>query len=342
MGNVLNVGVIGLGRIGKLHINNLKSIPEIRIKTGSDLTVDHLQEWADSCGIEKLTTDSNDIFQDPDIDAVFICSSTDTHSRFIIEAARAGKHIFCEKPISLSVEESEAAVKAAEEAGVQLQVGFNRRFDVSMAKAKNVVAAGDIGDVHVLKITSRDPQPPGLEYVAVSGGIFIDMTIHDFDMARYLTGSEVVEVYAKGAALVNPAVAELGDVDTAVTTLTFANGAIGVIDNSRQAAYGYDQRVEVFGNKGSVAVDNQSQTQVKHLGAAAVALDTPVFFFLERYNQAFIEEVNQFVAAIQQGTPVPCSGKDALAAQLIAVAAKESLATGKRVEVRRTPATALR
>ena len=184
----------------------------------------------------------------PDVEAVIICSPTDTHAQYIVEAAQAGKHIFCEKPVDLSLPVIQRALDAVAKAGVKLMVGFNRRFDPNFAKIRQLVVDGKIGDPHILKITSRDPAPPPAEYSAVSGGMFMDMTIHDFDMARFIVGSEVTEVYAKSAVLVDEAIGKAGDVDTAIITLTFVNGAIGVIDNSRKAVYGYDQRVEIFGS----------------------------------------------------------------------------------------------
>ena len=196
--------------------------------------------------------------EDPNIDAVFICSSTDTHSPISIEAAKAGKHIFCEKPIDHDLDKIQEVLKAVKESGVKYQVGFNRRFDRNFKHVRDVVAGGGIGDVQIVKVTSRDPEAPPISYVKVSGGIFVDMTIHDFDMVRYLSGSEVEEVSTFGACLVDPAIGQAGDVDTCIITLRFKNGALGVIDNSRQAVYGYDQRVEVFGSKGMIAAENET------------------------------------------------------------------------------------
>ncbi|MBZ4644512.1 MAG: iolG, partial [Clostridia bacterium] len=257
MSKKIKVGVIGAGRIGKIHAQSVTyHIPEAEVKTIADVYADKIKDWAHSLGIENVTNDYHDILNDPEIDAVLICSSTDTHSQITIEAAKAGKHIFCEKPIDYDLDRIHAALKAVEEAGVKFQVGFNRRFDHNFKQVRELIKAGKIGEPHIIKITSRDPEPPPVEYVKVSGGIFLDMTIHDFDMARYLSGSEVEEVYAQGAVLVDPAIGEAGDVDTAVITLKFKNGAIGIIDNSRKAVYGYDQRVEVFGSKGCVTVSN--------------------------------------------------------------------------------------
>ncbi|KUP29747.1 inositol 2-dehydrogenase [Bacillus halotolerans] len=329
-------GMIGAGRIGKLHVQNIHRIPHMKIKAVSYISASCLQDWAASHHIEYITADYRDILLDPDIDAVFICSPTNTHAQIIREAAEAKKHIFCEKPISFSPDETKEALAAVRKHGVKLQVGFNRRFDPHIKKIKTIVSNGEIGTPHLLKITSRDPEPPNVDYVRTSGGLFIDMSIHDFDMARYIMGSEVTEVYAKGAALVNPSFAELGDIDTAVITLTFANGAMGVIDNSRQAVYGYDQRVEVFGTKGSAAADNSRPTTVEVSTADFVMKDKPHFFFLERYKEAYTEEILQFADAIKTDRETACTGDDGFQAERIARAAQQSLALGMPVSIEHT------
>lgn len=329
----LTIGIIGAGRIGKLHVDNLKKIPQIHIKSVSDVFIDHLEAWAKEKQIEVLTSDYHDLLKDPEIQAVFICSPTNTHATIIKEAALAGKDIFCEKPVSYTVEETEEALAVVEKAGVKLQIGFNRRYDPNFRKIQTLVKDGQIGQPHILKITSRDPEPPGVDYVKASGGLFMDMMIHDFDMARYVIGSEVVEVSAAGAVLINPAIGEAGDIDTAIVTLTFANGALGVIDNSRQAVYGYDQRLEVFGAKGAAQADNNRATNVEVSTAESVTKEKPLYFFLERYNQAYIDEVVEFASAILGNTEVTCTGFDGLQAQKIAKAAKESLEKGVPVQL---------
>lgn len=329
------VGIVGAGRIGKLHIANMKNMPNVRLKTVSDPFIDKMQDWFANSGVETYTTDYKDIINDPEITAVFVCAPTDLHVPIIKEAAAAGKHIFCEKPISFSDEATLEAYEAVQKAGVKFQLGFNRRFDRNFAKVKEIVANKEIGDLHILKIQSRDPEPPSLEYVKHSGGIFMDMSIHDFDMARYISGSEVSEVYATGAALVNPDIAQYEDIDTAIITLKFENGAIGVIDNSRQAVYGYDQQLEAFGPKGSAKVNNETQSRVEVATTDGVKGDNPLYFFLERYNDAYIAEVSQFFDAIENNTEVPCSFVDGIMAQRIAMAAKESFLTGKPVEVKK-------
>jgi myo-inositol 2-dehydrogenase/D-chiro-inositol 1-dehydrogenase len=338
--NTVTLGIIGAGRIGRLHVDNLLSVPQVKIKAVSDVVVDHLQEWAASKGISVLTTNYQDLLADPEIDAVFICSPTSTHAQIIQEAARAKKHIFCEKPVSFSAEQTIEALRVVEEEGVQLQVGFNRRFDPNFKKVRDHVQQGEIGQPHILKITSRDPQPPSVDYILTSGGLFMDMMIHDFDMARYVMNSEVVEVSAQGAVLVDPAIGEAGDIDTAIVTLKFANGAIGVIDNSRQAVYGYDQRVEVFGAKGAATADNCRPTTVEVSTVEGVVRDKPLYFFLERYTQAYIEEVTQFAKTILAGEKVLCTGNDGLQAERIAKAAKESFLAGRPVKIEHETVTA--
>ncbi len=331
----MKIGLVGAGRIGKLHGELLtKNIPEAEIKTVAELYADDVGKWATDLRISKLTTDYTEILDDPEIEAVLICSSTDTHAQLIIEAANAGKHIFCEKPIDFNIGRIKQALNAVEAAGVKLQIGFNRRFDHNFMKVREIVETGKIGDVHIVKITSRDPAPPPIEYLKVSGTIFLDMTIHDFDMARYLSLSEVEEVYTQGAVLIDPAIGEAGDVDTAITTLRFANGALGVIDNSRQAVYGYDQRVEVFGSKGYVEVKNDFPNSATLSTAEGVICEKPFYFFLERYKASYIEELKAFVDAVINDKKPPITGIDGLQPVLIGTAALQSLKENRPVKIK--------
>ncbi len=328
MDRKLRIGVIGAGRIGKLHANNLVNrVPKAELAAISDVYEPAAKALGEQLGV-KYTADYHEILNDPSIDAVFICSSTDTHSPISIEAAKAGKHIFCEKPIDHDLDKIKAVLDEVKKAGVKYQVGFNRRFDRNFKHVHEVVKAGGIGDVHIVKVTSRDPEAPPLSYVKVSGGIFVDMTIHDFDMVRYLSGSEVEEVSAVGACLVNPEIGEAGDVDTCIITLKFANGALGVIDNSRQAVYGYDQRVEVFGSKGCITADNETPNNTTYYTAEGVTKEKPLWFFLERYNDAFIAEENAFVDACLNDTETAVGAFDGLQPVRIAIAAKESCEKG--------------
>lgn len=328
MDKKLRIGVIGAGRIGKLHANNLVNrVPRAELAAISDVYEPAAKALGEQLGV-KYTADYHEILNDPSIDAVFICSSTDTHSPISVEAAKAGKHIFCEKPIDHDLDKIKVVLDEVKRAGVKYQVGFNRRFDRNFKHVHEVVKSGGIGDVHIVKVTSRDPEAPPLSYVKVSGGIFVDMTIHDFDMVRYLSGSEVTEVSAVGACLVNPEIGEAGDVDTCIITLKFANGALGVIDNSRQAVYGYDQRIEVFGSKGCITADNETPNNTTCYTAEGVTKEKPLWFFLERYNDAFIAEENAFVDACLNDTDTAVGAFDGLQPVRIAIAAKESCEKG--------------
>ena len=329
MSKKLRVAVIGAGRIGKLHANNLKSrVPNVELVAVSDVYEPAAKELAETLGIPFFTNDYKKVIADPNVDAIFICSSTDTHSPISIEAARAGKHIFCEKPIDHDLDKIREVLNEVKKAGVKYQVGFNRRFDRNFKRVHEAVKSGSLGDVHIVKVTSRDPEAPPISYVKVSGGIFVDMTIHDFDMVRYLSGSEVEEVSAFGACLVNPEIGKAGDVDTCVIMLKFANGALGIIDNSRQAVYGYDQRVEVFGSKGCITADNETPNNTTLYTVDGVTSEKPLWFFLERYNEAYINEECEFVEACLNGTETPVGAFDGLQPVLIAIAAKESCEKG--------------
>jgi len=325
-------GIIGAGRIGKLHADNLLSrVDGARLKAITDPFLD--EDWAASRNIPLTGKDHRILLDDPEIDAILIGSPSAEHAPQMIECAEARKHIFCEKPIALDPEIIKNALAEVDKSGVKLQVGFNRRFDPNFSAVQHQVASGALGDPHIIRITSRDPAPPPAEYVAGSGGMFLDMTIHDFDMARFLSSSEVTEVHAYGAVLVDPEIGKAGDIDTAVISLKFANGALGIIENSREAVYGYDQRVEVFGAKGTAMADNNTPTSMIVLNESGTIRDKPLYFFLERYKTAFVAEMQSFVDAIREDKPTLVSGKDGLVPVLIAMAAKESLKTGKPVQV---------
>ncbi|MBI3913068.1 MAG: inositol 2-dehydrogenase [Chloroflexi bacterium] len=329
----INIGIIGAGRIARVHAENLaQRIPDARVLAVADIIPAAAQKLAADFAIPTTHSDYRAILDDKRIDAVIICSSTDTHAQIIAEAAHAGKHIFCEKPIALELPKIDVALAVVEKARVKLQVGFNRRFDPSFKRVREIVERGEIGALHLLRITSRDPEPPPLAYVQVSGGIFLDMTIHDFDMARYLFG-EVVEVYAAANVLVDAEIGKAGDVDTAVTTLRFANGALGVIDNSRKSVYGYDQRVEVFGSKGMVQVANKTPDNAAVSDAQGVHSAKPLYFFLERYADAYLAEMREFLACIAENKTPPVGGMDGRIAVVIGYAAKKSYAEHRPVKV---------
>lgn len=320
------IGIIGAGRIGKLHAENIKyHLPQYELLAITDPFLD--KEWADRLSIAGQYNTAEEVIFHHDLDAILIASPSTLHLEQINAASEAGKAIFCEKPIGLNEEDILEALKTVQANNTLLQLGFNRRFDPSFAHLQRQVKTGEIGVVHIVKITSRDPRCPTQEYCATSGGLFMDMTIHDFDMARFLTQSEVVEVFATGSVLINPEFEALQDIDTAIIQMRFANGALAVIDNSRQAVYGYDQRIEVFGSEGMLLAANQLKHSVTHYSNTTTEQANPEYFFLERYHQAFIAELGSFYDAWLYNKPSPVSGKDGLQALRIAQAAKQSLTT---------------
>jgi len=330
----INIGLIGSGRIGRLHAENLAyRIPEAKLVAVADIFVEAAEKVAADLQIPAAYQDHRRIMEDPSIDAVVICSSTDTHAQMMEEAAAAGKHIFCEKPIALDLGAIDQALTAVEQAGVKLQIGFNRRFDPNFRRAREVVEQGKIGTPHILRITSRDPAPPPIAYVKVSGGIFLDMTIHDFDMARFLIDGEVDEIFAAGGVMVDPAIGEAGDIDTAVITLRYENGVIGTIDNSRKAVYGYDQRVEVFGSEGVVVVSNNTPDRAVVSDATGVHSSLPLFFFVERYTEAYIAELRAFVECVLQDKTPPVTGIDGRVPVVMGYAAIKSYQENRPVKL---------
>lgn len=330
----LNVGLIGSGRIGRLHAAHLvRRVPKARLSIVSDVVEDSARRCAEELGVARVSTDYRQVLDDAEVEAVAICSSTDTHAQLITEAAAAGKHVFCEKPIDHDLANIDLALAAVERSGVLLQVGFNRRFDANFRRIRQAVAAGDVGEPHLLHIVSRDPAPPPIPYIKQSGGLFLDMMIHDFDMARFLIDSEVEEVYATGGVRVDPAIGEAGDIDTAVVTLRFANGVIGTIDNSRRAVYGYDQRVEVFGSGGSVSSGNNFPNAVTIHGHQSVHGDLPLNFFIERYAESYVEEMTQFVDAVLTGGPSPVDGDAGRHPVVMARAAQKSYQQNRPVRL---------
>jgi len=330
----VNVGLIGAGRIGNLHARNLAfRVPGAELVAVADVREQAAEQCAIDCQCPAACVDYRTILEDSDVDAVVICSSTDTHAQIIEQAAAAAKHIFCEKPLDFDLRRIDQVLAAVRRAGVKLQVGFNRRFDSNFRRVHDLVAEGAIGIPHVVRITSRDPQPPPIEYVKVSGGIFLDMTIHDFDMARYLIHDEVTEVYVAGGVMVDPKIGEVGDIDTAVITLRYASGAIGTIDNSRQAVYGYDQRVEVFGSKGMVEVSNNKPDSAEWSTAEGIHSSLPLFFFIERYTDSYILELQAFIECIQENKAPPVSGMDGRAPVVIGYAAKKSYLENRPVKL---------
>jgi len=329
----LRIGVLGVGRIGRMHAELLeRQVPGAAVTAVYDASEPAAREVSARLGVPAKDT-AEELIAAPDVDAVAICTPTGLHAPQMIAAAGAGKAIFCEKPVSLDLAAVDEALAAVESAGVPFQIGFNRRFDPAHAAVARAVADGEIGEVQIVRITSRDPAPPPLEYVRTSGGIFLDMTIHDFDMARFVAQSEVVEVYARGSVRVDPGFGDAGDVDTAVIVLEHANGAFTTIDNSRKAVYGYDQRVEVFGSAGMAASENPLAHSTIVRTATGVRAATLPYFFLERYIPSYLGEWEAFVSAVANGTPPVVGVVDARAPLVIGLAAWQSLREGRPVRL---------
>jgi myo-inositol 2-dehydrogenase / D-chiro-inositol 1-dehydrogenase len=329
----LRVAVIGVGRIGRMHAELLAHrVPGLALASVYDAAPDLAQTVGADLGAEVPDT-VDELLSARDVDAVAICSSTPTHAGLIERAAGAGKAILCEKPISFDLAEVDRALAAVTATGVPFQIGFNRRFDPAHQVVRDAVAAGELGDPHLARISSRDPAPPPLAYSRVSGGLFLDMTVHDFDMARFVTGSEVIEVYATGSIRVTPGLDEFGDIDTAVVTLTHENGCLTVIDNSRQAVYGYDQRVEVLGSAGAAASENPlvHTTVIRDVSGSRLA--AMPYFFIERYTVSYVRQWEAFAAAVRAGVAPPVSGADARAPLVIGLAALRSLRERRPVAV---------
>ncbi len=329
----IKVAIAGLGRIGKIHLKNLcRNFSEIEVIATMDVA-ESSKAIVEEFNVPLFTQNFDDLLAISKLDAVVICSPTDTHADYVVKAARAGKHIFCEKPLDLSLERVQEVLNIVEACGVKLMLGFNRRFDPEFKKIRQLIVNDAVGDPQIIKITSRDPGPPPIEYVKVSGGMFLDMAIHDFDMARYISGKQVKEVFAKGTVMVDPEIGKAGDIDTAIITLTFDDGSMAVIDNCRQAVYGYDQRLEVFGSKGMVQAENNFPNNHKLYTEKGVSGDLPLHFFLERYDASYNQEVREFVDALVNNEDIPVSGDDGLLSMAIALAAKKSVEENRPVKI---------
>lgn len=329
----INVAVAGLGRIGKIHLKNLsRNFAEIKVIAVMDV-LEESKAIADEFNVPVFVNTFDELLAVPELDAVVICSPTDTHADYVVKAAQAGKQIFCEKPLDLSLERVQEVINVVEESGVKLMLGFNRRFDPEFKKIRQLVENNAVGDVQIIKITSRDPGPPPVSYVKVSGGMFLDMTIHDFDMARYISGKQVKEVFAKATVMVDPEIGEAGDVDTAIITLTFEDDSMAVIDNCRKAAYGYDQRLEVFGSKGMAQAENNFLNNHKLYTENGVLGDLPLHFFLERYDASYNQEIREFIDALVAGGKMPVDGEDGLLSIAIGLAAKKSVKENRPVKL---------
>ena len=330
----IGIGVVGTGRIGGLHIQHIsQNIPDAEVIAICSLDSESVETLSKQFNISDTTTDYRKLLTNPQIDAILVASSTDTHVEICQAAAEAGKHIFCEKPIALNLEQIDETLAIVKEAEVKFQVGFNRRFDKNFQRVRDAVVSAEIGETHILRITSRDPSPPPIEYAKVSGGMFLDMTIHDFDMARYLIDDEVIEVYAVGTVRVDPKIGEIGDIDTAVITLQFQNGVLATIDNSRKAVYGYDQRVEVFGSKGMITVGNLSTDTVTLTNNIGRISANPPYFFIERYKDAYLSELQAFVRCILEDTKPLVSGMDGRVPVVMGYAALKSLRENRPIKL---------
>lgn len=330
---MIQTAIIGMGRMGKIHLENLsrkiKDIEVVSVVTPSY----NGQQFALNNGIKNVSDDIDIILKNPEIDAVVICSPNSTHSEYAIRCAKAGKAIFCEKPIDMSLKKAHETISIISELNIPIMIGFNQRFDKNFSKVKDAISKGRIGNIRNLHIISRDPLPPPISYIEKSGGLFKDMTIHDFDMARFIIGCEVVEVFAYGDCLIDPAIGAAGDIDSATVLLKFENGALATIENSRESKYGYDQRLEVFGSEGVIQVENPLKSNVKILSKTGTATDRHLNFFMDRYESSYLEEMQSFASSLIDKKPMPVSGEDGIKAMVIAEAANKSLLENMPIKI---------
>ncbi|MDH5603136.1 MAG: inositol 2-dehydrogenase [Cyclobacteriaceae bacterium] len=332
--NTIKVGIIGIGRIGQIHLHNLVTkFPMVEVTAIADIAPSS-QSHAEQYNLPHFYTDFRELIHDEKVEAVVICSPTDRHAEHITEAVKAGKDIFCEKPLDLTLEKARELMDAVDQSGVKFMLGFNRRFDPNFIKIKSLVKAGKVGDVQIIRITSRDPAPPPVSYIKSSGGMFLDMTIHDFDMARHMAASEVKEVFAVGRNMVNPEIGQAGDIDTALITLTFENGALATIDNSRQAVYGYDQRVEVFGSGGMAGTTNNTPDNHYFYDKDGQHGALPLNFFMDRYTDSYLNEMKEFIDCILQDLKPGVGAKDGLMSLAIGKAANLSMKENRPVSIK--------
>eukprot|EP00871_Galdieria_phlegrea_P002623 jgi/Galph1/3361/GphlegSOOS_G2031.1 len=330
----VRIGVIGCGRIGQLHINNINSrIANAQVVCVSDFIPDAATQAAKKFNIPMACTKHEDVLEHAKVDAVIVCSPTDTHAQIIKDAARKRVHVFCEKPIDTQLSVIRDAVQTTKQCGIKFMVGFQRRFDRNFKRILEARRSGNLGTPLKLTLISRDPAPPPIEYLKQSGGIFLDQAIHDFDMARFLMGEDIVEIYATGFAK-DPKVAEIGDIDNATCHIKFQSGAVGVIDNARETNYGYDQRAELFGSKGTISIDNDYPNTAQTLSSSGLCSDLPLHFFMERYSAAYLEEMETFIQCIQQDKPVPVGGEEGLIPVVYSEAAKKSYQENRPVRIK--------
>lgn len=333
---MLNIAIIGAGRIGRVHAESISANSMLAkvVAIVDPFMCEELVRWANSLGITRCLKDYKEVLEDKSVDAVLICSSTNTHSKISLDSIAAGKHIFCEKPVDHDIKKIKLVMDALESSNVKYQVGFNRRFDHNFMAAKDAFDQGKIGKLNVLKVISRDPAPPNIDYVKVSGGLFLDMTIHDFDMVRFISGREVEEVFAYGANLVDPEIGKAGDIDTAIISMKLDNGALATIDNCRRTTYGYDQRLEIFGEEGKILIGNDSCANISISNISGVTHEKPLHFFLERYMHAYIREIKEFLICIKNDSRPSVGIKDGLMDVVVGIAAKRSLETNRPVKIK--------
>ena len=330
---MVKLGLLGIGRIGRIHLQNISNHFEDAKVMAAMNPSDGGREFARKMGVPFVTDDPMAVINHAEVDAVLICTATDAHADYVIAAAAAGKAVFCEKPIDLTMEKVKQTLSAVESARIPLMLAFNQRMDPSFAAVRQAVKDGQIGSLRSIHIISRDPAPPPISYIQSSGGLFLDMTIHDFDMARYISGGNAVEVYARGENLVDPDIGEAGDIDSAYIIIRFDNGVTAMIENSRQCAYGYDQRLEAFGSAGMVRAENPLKTTTTFSNVSGVHGDRQLNFFIDRYAESYRLEMRAFVDALKNGVPMPITGEDGLAAMQIALAAQQSYEEGRPVRV---------
>lgn len=324
-----NFALIGAGRIGKVHAMAVAGVDGANIKYVCDVHEPSANDLAAACGAEVVSIDA--VFADKNVDAVIIASATDTHAPLLKRCADNKMAVFCEKPIDLSLASAREAAEHIEQSGILCALGFNRRFDPQFNKLKERVSNGDIGTLETLIIISRDPSPPPLDYIKVSGGLFRDMMIHDFDIARWVLDEPIATVYATGSALIDKHIGDAGDIDTASVTLTSQSGKIAMITNSRRSVYGYDQRIEAFGSNGMLQAMNNSGTNLVHSNADGVTSEVPLHFFLERYQDAYRLELEDFVRALDLGEKPLANHNDGVESLRLAEAAVQSLKSGKAI-----------
>lgn len=330
---MINIGILGLGRIGRVHLENLSTrIEGVKVLAAMNPSEEG-RSFAEKFNVPLVTANADEVINHPDIDAILICTSTNVHADYVIKVARAGKAIFCEKPLDLSLQKVRETLAVVKESGVPLMLAFNQRLDPNFQEVKQAVLKGRIGKLRSIHIISRDPGPPPIPYIKASGGLFLDMTIHDLDMARYLVGDEVKEVFARGYNHVDPAIGEAGDIDSAYLVLTFNNEVTVMIENSRHASYGYDQRLEVFGSEGMMKAENPLKTTNYLMDKDGVHLSRNLDFFIDRYAESYCLEMKAFVEALQQKKPMPITGEDGLQAMLIALAANISVRENRAVTI---------